>query len=142
MAVSQLSIFAENKPGGLVQMTSLLAKAGIDIRAMSLADTQDYGILRLIVSDIERAKEVLSENGFISSSTPVVAVALKDAPGALAQTMQILYDNNINVEYMYAFLSPQPYACTILRVSDNEKAEAALSANALRLLTDEDVSKM
>jgi len=142
MAVSQLSIFAENKPGGLVQMTSLLAEVGVDIRAMSLADTQDYGILRLIVSDIDRAKDVLSENGLISSSTPVVAVALKDEPGALAQTMKILFENNINVEYMYAFLSPQPYACMILRVSDNEKAEAILSANALRLLTDEDVSKM
>ncbi len=142
MAVSQLSIFAENKPGGLVQMTSLLAEAGVDIRAMSLADTQDYGILRLIVSNVDLAREVLSTNGLVSSVTPVLAVALDDKPGALARAVKVLYDGGINVEYMYAFISPQPYACMILRVTDNTRAEQILLDNAFRLISMDDINQM
>ena len=123
-------------------MTSLLAEAGVDIRAMSLADTQDYGILRLIVSNVDLAREVLSTNGLVSSVTPVLAVALDDKPGALARAVKVLYDGGINVEYMYAFISPQPYACMILRVTDNTRAEQILLDNAFRLISMDDINQM
>ena len=103
MTVSQLSIFVENKAGKLVEITEVLGRAGIDIRAMSIADTQDFGILRLIVSDAEKAKKVLTENGNIVSITKVTAVAVDDKPGALTEVIKLLSDNGVNIEYMYAF---------------------------------------
>ena len=142
MAVSQLSVFAENKPGGLRAMTQQLAEAGIDIRALSLADTQEYGVVRMIVSDIERARAILSEKNFLISVTPVVAVALPDEPGALARAIAILCEAELNVEYLYAFVAPGTYACAILRVMDVEKAEKLLSENGFELLSEEDVSRI
>ena len=142
MAVSQLSIFAENKPGSLVKMTSLLAEAGVDIRAMSLADTQDYGILRLIVSDVKRAREILAENRFVTSVTPVLAVALPDSPGSLAKAISILCEAKLSIEYLYAFVAPKTYACAVLRVTDNERAEALLTANGYEMITQDEISKL
>ena len=142
MAVSQLSVFAENKPGGLRAMTQQLAEAGIDIRALSLADTQEYGVVRMIVSDIERARAILSEKNFLISVTPVAAVALPDEPGALARAIAILCEAELNVEYLYAFVAPGTYACAILRVMDVEKAEKLLSENGFELLSEEDVSRI
>ena len=142
MAVSQLSVFAENKPGGLRAMTQQLAEAGIDIRALSLADTQEYGVVRMIVSDIARARAILSEKNFLISVTPVVAVALPDEPGALARAIAILCEAELNVEYLYAFVAPGTYACAILRVMDVEKAEKLLSENGFELLSEEDVSRI
>ena len=142
MAVSQLSVFAENKRGGLVDLTSLLAQSGVDLRAMSLADTQDYGIVRLIVSDLDHACEALKDNGVVYSVTSVLAVALDDRPGSLARAMQVLSDGGIDLEYMYAFLSTHGYACAIVRVSDNEKAEALLSAAGFSLLSQEELGSL
>ena len=106
MTISQLSIFVENKAGKLVEITEVLGHAGIDIRAMSIADTQDFGILRLIVSDAEKAKEVLTNNGNIVSITKVTAVAVDDRPGALTEVIKLLADNGVNIEYMYAMTRP------------------------------------
>ncbi len=111
MTVSQLSIFVENKAGKLVEITEVLGRAGIDIRAMSIADTQDFGILRLIVSDAEKAKKVLTENGNIVSITKVTAVAVDDKPGALTEVIKLLSDNGVNIEYMYAFITVSGQTC-------------------------------
>ena len=142
MAVSQLSIFAENKRGGLVELTTLLAGSGVDLRALSLADTQDYGIVRLIVSDVAHACSALTENGIVYSVTPVLAVALDDKPGSLAKAMQALAGGGVDVEYMYAFLSTHGYACAILRVTDNSSAEVLLKAAGFTLLTQEELARL
>ena len=142
MAVSQLSIFAENKRGGLVGLTTLLADSGVDLRALSLADTQDYGIVRLIVSDVAHACTALTESGIVYSVTPVLAVALNDQPGSLAKAMQVLSDGGIDLEYMYAFLSTHGYACAIIRVSDNSAAETLLTSAGFKLLTQQELATL
>ena len=142
MAVSQLSIFAENKRGGLVELTTLLADSGVDLRALSLADTQDYGIVRLIVSDVAHACTALADKGIVYSVTPVLAIALDDKPGSLARAMQVLSDGGIDLEYMYAFLSTHGYACAIVRVSDNSAAETLLSSAGFKLLTQQELATL
>jgi len=103
MKITQLSIFAENKPGHLTAPCRALADAGVNIRALSLADTQRYGILRMIVSDPRAAQKVLEQAGFMVKATEVVAVEVPDRPGGLAQILAALEDTSINIEYMYAF---------------------------------------
>ncbi len=143
MTISQLSIFAENKPGVLVEITNELAKAGIDIRAMSIADTSDFGIFRLIVDDTEKAKSALENTGFVVSVTKVLAAAVPDSPGALTDIMQLLSENDINIEYMYAFITvSKKYAYVVLRVQDNESAAKILLDNNIVLVSDDDVKKL
>lgn len=143
MAISQLSIFAENRPGTLGEITKELASANIDIRAMSIADTSDFGIFRLIVNDIEKAKKALSDAEFIVSETKVLAAAVPDSPGALTDIMNILSENAINIEYMYAFVTvSKQHAYVVLRVADNDAATKILSENGVTLVSDEDVKKL
>ena len=143
MTVSQLSIFVENKAGKLVEITEVLGRAGIDIRAMSIADTQDFGILRLIVSDAEKAKKVLTENGNIVSITKVTAVAVDDKPGALTEVIKLLSDNGVNIEYMYAFIIVSgKHSCVVLRVEDNDKAIKLLSEHGIKLVCEEDIKNL
>jgi hypothetical protein len=104
MKVEQISVFMENKPGRLEHITRILKDAGINIRTLSLADTSDFGILRMIVNDVETATRVLRENGFTVSRTTVVAVEVPDRPGGLHSILAVLAENEINVEYMYAFV--------------------------------------
>ncbi len=104
MKVEQISVFLENKAGRLAEVTKTMADAGINIRALSLADTSDFGILRLIVSDHERAKTVLKENGFTVGRTTVVAVEVQDEPGGLHYILSTLSKHGVNVEYMYAYV--------------------------------------
>ena len=104
MKVEQISIFLENKAGRLAEVTRILGKGGINIRALSLADTSDFGILRLIVNDHEKAKQILKDNGFTVGRTEVIAVEVEDRPGGLNSILEILFKANINVEYMYAFV--------------------------------------
>src|SRR5512146_1584109 len=104
MKVEQISIFVENKSGRLAEVTELLAKNSINLRALSLADTADFGIFRLIVSDPDKTAAVLKENGFTVSKNEVVPVVVPDRPGGLAGILNILQGKNINVEYMYAFV--------------------------------------
>ena len=104
MRVEQISIFLENKAGRLAEVSRVLSEAGVNIRALSLADTSDFGILRLIVDNNDRAKEVLKERGFTVGKTDVVAVEVEDRPGGLSRILDILSRQNINVEYMYAFV--------------------------------------
>jgi hypothetical protein len=104
MKVEQISIFLENKPGGLEEVTRLLKEAEVNIRTLSMADTTDFGILRLIVNDVEKASRVLKENGLRFSRTAVVAVEVPDRPGGLHGILAVLTKNGINVEYLYAFV--------------------------------------
>ncbi len=143
MAIKQLSIFVENREGTLVTVTDAIAKAGVDIRAMSVADTNDFGIFRLIVTDVDKAKAALDEANAFVSITEVVGVAVEDKPGALAQVVKLLADNNINIEYMYAFITiSKQFAYVVLRVADNAVAEKILLENGIKLVTEDDMEKL
>ncbi len=143
MAIKQLSIFVENREGTLVNVTDAIAKAKVDIRAMSVADTNDFGIFRLIVTDIDKAKAALEEANCFVSVTEVVGVAINDEPGGLAKVIKILADNNINIEYMYAFITVSgQFAYVVLRVADNEAAEKILVENGIKLVSEEDIENL
>lgn len=143
MSVKQLSIFAENRPGRLSNITHYLAVNGINIRAMSVADTKDFGILRLIVNDADKAVNALREGGCAVTVTNVLAIRIPDRPGGLAAAMQVLYDNNVSVEYMYsAFVSEKNLeAYLILRADSNEAAEQAFDGK-YKLLSQEELLNM
>ena len=144
MKVEQISIFIENKSGRLAEITRILGDdAGINIRALSLADTSDFGILRLIVNDVEKAKQVLKERGFTVSKTEVVAVEVPDRPGGLSAILQTLDAERINVEYMYAFVERcGGNAVIIFRFDETDKAIAALKNNNFNILAGESLYSM
>ena len=143
MELKQLSVFVENKKGRLSEISKVLADNKIDIRAVSIADTTDYGILRIIVNKPDEAIIALKSNGITVQLTTVIAIAIDDQPGGLYSAVKILSDNDISVEYMYAFLNPtNNAACVILRVEDNEKAAAALNAGGIKLLTTDEVTNL
>ena len=143
MQVEQISVFIENKSGRLAEVARILGQAGINIRTLSLADTSDFGILRLIVDNAERAKEVLKEKGFTVSKTEVVAVEIPDRPGGLSVLLDVLDAEGINVEYMYAFLERQvENAVMIFRFDETEKAIATLLAKKFNVLRGERVYSM
>ncbi len=138
MKVEQISIFIENKSGRLAEVTAILGAAGVNIRALSLADTSDFGILRLIVNNREKAIEVLKDKGFTVSKTEVVAVEVPDQPGGLASILQVLDKDSINVEYMYAFVERcGANAVIIFRFDETEKAIAALRQKGFNILDGE-----
>lgn len=140
MFIKQISVFVENKAGRLAEITGLLERNNIDIRALSIADTRDFGILRLIVNDPDTAEKVLKDAGFTVSLTQVIAIGVNDEPGGLASAMKTLYENKISVEYMYAFISrTDKTAFVILRVEDNEKAIEVLEKFHIKVLTSEDL---
>ncbi|MEE1114842.1 MAG: acetolactate synthase [Eubacterium sp.] len=143
MSVKQISVFLENRPGTLISLTEALAENNIDLRAMSLAETKDFGIARLIVDDVYEASTVLKDAGLISSLTPVVAAAIpEDQPGGLNAILKVLKEADVNVEYMYASLGMNAEdAYMILRVTDTEKAERALTKNGIRLVGQEEISE-
>ena len=143
MAIKQLSIFVENREGTLVTVTDAIAKAGVDIRAMSVADTNDFGIFRLIVTDVAKAKQALDDANAFVSITEVVGVALEDKPGSLAKVVKVLADHNINIEYMYAFITvSKQFAYVVLRVEDNAATEKILTENGIKLVTEEDMAQL
>ena len=143
MTVKQISVFLENKPGQLRSFTEVLAKRGIDMRALSLDDTRDFGIARLIVDDWNKADQVLREEGYVFSTTPVLAVAIPDEPGGLNRVLAILGDNGVNVEYTYAFITRKlDEAYMIFRVEDNDKAVALLTEAKVELLDQGDLSQL
>ncbi len=143
MTVKQISVFLENVPGTLVGLTEILSENKIDLRAMSMAETKEYGILRMIVDDSFAACTVLKEGGYVHSLTPVLAVAIPDEPGGLNHVLQVLAARGINVEYMYAFLGSQTgSAYVIFRVEDNASATQALKSKGIRLISQEDMEKL
>jgi hypothetical protein len=140
MKVEQISIFLENKSGRLADITEVLARNGINIRALSLADTVDFGILRLIVSDLEKTKQLLKDSGFTVGQNEVVAVEVPDLPGGLARILAALQGKGINVEYMYAFVRKcEGNAVLIFRFDEIEKAIDALQKAGIRILKREEV---
>ena len=142
MAITQLSAFLENKPGTLSQAVAAISEAGINLRALSVADTSDFGVLRVIVSDIPKTKEVLSEYT-IATETPVIAVKMSDEAGSLKQILDILQAAEINIEYVYAFTSAgKGNAYVVMRVDDIESAEAVLNENGKETLSDEQLTEL
>ena len=137
MTINQLSIFVENKPGKLAEITAILRDHDIDIRALSIADTTHFGILRLIVDRPAVAEQALKDAGFTVSLTQVIAIGVADKPGGLAQDLALLNEGGVSVEYMYAFLSrEEKTAYVILRVDDNQKAIDVLRENGVAILTE------
>ncbi len=142
MAITQLSVFLENRPGQLAAAIRRISDAGVNLRALSLADTKDFGLLRLIVDDLPRAKAVLSEHSIVLE-TPVIAVRMDDEAGALNHILQLLETTNINVEYMYAFTGAAAgSAYVVLRVDDAPSAETALRNGGVSLLSDEEMNEL
>ena len=144
MFIKQLSVFVENKQGALSKITSLLAENGVNMRAVCIADTQDFGILRVIVNDIDSASEVLKQNNVIFRVNHVIGVKLDDKPGSLATVLNLLTDGGVNVEYMYAFVNPGDSngAYLVLRARHNDKAEKILADNKVKTLSQDDIERI
>ncbi len=143
MSLKQLTIFVENKQGTLVNITDVLAKNNVNMRALSIADTQDFGILRLIVNDNETATKALTEAGYLLKMTDVVGVKIGDQPGKLSKALEVLDKADINMEYLYAFMArTEKHAYVVLRVADNAAAEKALEDAGFHMITDADVAKL
>ncbi len=142
--MKQISVFVENKPGALYAMTGVLAQNRVDLRALNLAETKDFGIVRLIADDVYKATTVLKEAGYVHNITPVLGVAIPDVPGGLNQVLQVLTDAKVNVEYMYAFLGGKQStsAYMVFRVENNEVATAALSARGIKTVDQEEISHL
>lgn len=136
MLVKQISVFLENKSGRLAEVTKILGSNNIDISALSIADTTDFGILRLIVNQPEIAEKILQENGFTVSGTSVIAIAVADEPGGLAVALEVLDREAIGIEYMYAFVGKtSSEALVILRVENPERAVDVLTKNGIKVLS-------
>ncbi len=143
MSLKQLTVFVENKPGALVGITNTLAESNVNIRALSIADTEDFGILRLIVNDNENAKEKLTNAGYLIKTTEVVGVKIGDDPGKLSKALAVLDESGINLEYLYAFMSrTEKHAYVVIRVANNDAAETALQNAGFHIITDADVDKL
>ena len=144
MSVKQISVFLENKAGTLQTMTAALADKGIDMRALSLAETNDFGIVRLIVDDVYAASTVLKDAGFIHNVTSVLGVCIPDEPGGLNNVLKVLGEAQINVEYMYAFLGRKStqHATMIFHVQDPAAAVAALDDQRISCITQADLSSL
>lgn len=143
MNVEQLSIFLENRSGRLAEVTNVLSQASINIRALSLADTADFGILRLIVNDTERARQALKQSGFTVEKTPVVAIEVPDRPGGLAGILTAIKDEGINVEYMYAFVEKSgENAIVVFRFDDPERSIDVLRRAGVRIVSGEELSAL
>ena len=127
----------------MAAFAKILQSSGIDLRALSLAETEDFGIVRVIVDDAYKTVQILKEEGYVCSVTPVLAVVFEDKPGALVNVLNLLGDNGINLEYSYAFLAKRANsACMIFRVADNEAAIKVLTANGLKPICQDDLESM
>ncbi len=143
MAIKQLTVFVENKQGALVSITNTLSQHNINLRALSIAETKEFGILRLIVNDEATAEKILKEEGYLIKITDVVGVKIGDQPGKLSEALKVLDDNKINMEYLYAFMArTEKHAYVVIRVEDNDTAEKALLAAGFHLITEADVDKL
>ena len=138
MSIHQISVFLENRVGQLAEITDLLAKAHVDIRAISIAETSDYGLARMIVNDAQKASSILLEHGDILSMTPVWAVEVPDRPAGLAELLAVLAENHVDVEYMYSLFAKEgDHAYMILRISDEAAFTKALEGTAIKLVNNE-----
>ncbi len=142
MAIRQISVFVENQKGKLYETLKVIAGEGINIRALSVADTNDFGVLRLITSDTDKTREVLSEDCVVNTTT-VIAAKLEDRVGALCDVIHILALADINIEYVYAFTASEDFgAYVVIRVDDVEKAEQALIKENVPILCEDDIKEI
>ena len=140
MNVHQISVFLENRAGQLAEITQVLAENQIDLRAMSIAEASDYGVLRIIVDDSEKAAGILLSHGYIVSMTPVLVIAVSDQPGGLAPLLSVLAEGNIDIEYMYAlFAKAEGTAYMVFRIAEEEKFLALLAAHGMTLTSKEEL---
>lgn len=143
MSLKQLTVFVENKQGSLVAITDTLARHNVNMRALSIADTQEFGILRLIVDDHAAAVKTLADEGYLTNTTEVVGVKIGDQPGKLSKALEVLDKAGINMEYLYVFMArTEKHAYVVLRVADNAAAEMALEAAGFHIITDADIDKL
>ncbi|MBO7208944.1 MAG: ACT domain-containing protein [Clostridia bacterium] len=143
MAIKQLTVFVPNQKGAMVTVTDILAKNSINLRALSIAETEDFGILRLIVNDESTAEKVLEEQGYLIKVVDVVGVKIGDQPGKLTEALDVLDKADINVEYLYAFMArTEKHAYVVLRVENNNLAETALTSAGFKLITEADINKL
>ena len=144
MTLNQISVFVENKPGKMQLLTDVLAKNNINMRALSLAETSDFGIVRIIVDDLAAASEVLKREDFIYTVTKVLGVAIPDEPGGLNRVLHVLSEGGVNIEYMYAFLGGKsaPHATMIFHVQDPAAAVAALDDACISCITQDDLTSL
>ncbi len=138
MKTKQISVFIDNRPGRLASVAQVLKEEGINIRAMSLADAPDFGIFRIIVEDPDRARAVLKRNGFVTEASSVIAVQVEDRPGGLAEVLQVFAEHQLNVEYMYAFLTGyDDKAVIFFRFEDTDRAVETLQAAGIPMVSAE-----
>jgi hypothetical protein len=143
MAIKQLTVFVQNRKGTVVSVTDILSENNINIRALSIAETEDFGILRLIVNDEKTAEKVLTENGYLIKTIDVLGVKIGDEPGKLNSALKVLDEANINIEYMYAFMArTEKHAYVVLRVEENEEAEAVLTNAGFKMINNADICKL
>ena len=141
--VKQISVFLDNKPNQLTGVMKLLKNHTINIRALSIADTKDFGILRMIVDDTDKAVDTLREASYAVAETEIVAITIPDTPGQLSRVLDILGEQNVNIEYLYAFLGKSDRSVSfVIRVDDNDAAYAALENGGIIRLTANDISEM
>ncbi len=140
MTIPQISVFLENKAGQLADITGILSQNQVNMRAINIAETTDYGVLRLIVDDAAKASSILLEQGFILTMTPVVGVAVPDAPGGLSKVLGVISSAEIDVEYMYSvFGQKDGQACMIFRVADSDGLTTVLEENGIDTMAGEDL---
>ena len=143
MAIKQLTVFVQNSKGTLVRVTDTLSRNNVNLRALSIAETEELGILRLIVNDEKTAEKVLAEQGYLIKIIDVVGVKIGDAPGKLTEALEVLDKADINVEYLYAFMTrTEKHAYVVLRVENNDEAERVLENAGFHIITESDVSKL
>ena len=143
MAIKQLTVFVQNKKGTVASVTDILSKNGINLRALSIAETEEFGILRLIVNDEATAERVLGDAGYLIKVIDVVGVKIADEPGKLTEALSVLDKANINVEYLYAFMArTEKEAYVVLRVEEDELAEAALTRAGFSMISEADVTAL
>jgi hypothetical protein len=141
--IKQISIFVENKPGRLLDVVEILGNSNIDIKAISLADSSDFGIVRLICENPESAYEVINNSGFTASLTEVLAIAISDKPGSLAKVLRALKESNVNIEYMYGFSAKtKDHAVMIIKVSNLEETIKCCISNNVQVLSENDISSI
>ena len=143
MAIKQLTVFVPNRKGSIVAVTDILAKNSINMRALSIAETEDFGILRLIVNDELKAETVLKDQDYLIKVVDVVGVKIGDEPGKLTSALDVLDKADINIEYLYAFMArTEKHAYVVLRVEDNNLAEASLTDAGFKMITEADINKL
>jgi len=143
MAIKQLTVFLQNRKGTVVSVTDILSNNNVNIRALSIAETQEFGILRLIVNDVEAAEKILKDNGYLIKNVDVIGVKIGDEPGKLTAALDVLDKANVNVDYLYAFMTrTEKHAYVVIRVEDNAEAESILVNAGFKLITEADICKL